>query len=61
MAEKSLQSAQKELETLKDEMQRVRAMHDLEKNRLSQEIEDTKKEVQIKSAALQSLRLAKQV
>ena len=60
-AEKSLQNAENELSTLKDELQRIRATHDLEKNRLNQEIVDYQKELQIKSAALQSLRLAKQV
>lgn len=60
-AEKSLQNAENELSTLKDELQRIRATHDIEKNRLNQEIVDYQKELQIKSAALQSLRLAKQV
>lgn len=60
-AEKSLKTAMEDLSRLRDELQRVRATHDLEKNRLQQEIADIQKEVQIKSAALQSLRLAKQV
>jgi hypothetical protein len=45
----------------KQELERLQKTHELEVTRLSNEIRQTQKEVEMKSAALQSLKLAKPV
>lgn len=59
--EASFQLLNDEFIVLKNESERKERTHNLEKTRLQDEILDCQKEIELKSAALQSLKLAKQV
>lgn len=59
--EASFQSLTEEFASLRNEFERKERTHQLEKTRFQDEIHDCQKEIELKSAALQSLKLAKQV
>lgn len=59
--EASFQSLKNDFETIKSEFERKERTFNLEKNRLQDEIHDCQKEIQLKSAAFQSLKLSKHV
>lgn len=55
------QKFQSDLQDQKQELGRLQKTHELELNRLNGELRRTQKEVEVKDAALQSLKLAKPV
>lgn len=59
--ETDLGTVKRQLDDLKEKLSRTNKTHDIEKARLVEEVAEVRREVEVKNAALQSLRLAKNV
>lgn len=59
--ETDLGNVKRQLDDLKEQLSRTTKTHEIEKARLAEEVAEVRREVEVKNAALQSLRLAKNV